>query len=272
MSQVDAALVRSLLSDGTRAGLGQIETFESLASTNTYLLGQPAPGAGHCRVVIADHQTAGRGRHFRRWVSPPGSGLCLSFAYTFGETPPRMPSLTLAIGVAVTSMLQGLGAIGIGLKWPNDIVARDGKMGGILTEVHGRAERVVTVVTGVGLNLDLPPGSEGSIESDWARRPVDLKSVMHTLPVLEVIVAATIDGLFDAMRKFEKYGFPGFAADWVKHDWLRNREVTVDLPDRQLSGIATGVDADGALLIDTGKEMTRVISGSIVMAASRRDG
>ncbi|MDA0707268.1 MAG: biotin--[acetyl-CoA-carboxylase] ligase [Proteobacteria bacterium] len=272
MRKLDAKLIRSLLSAGPKAGLDQIEWFASIASTNTYLLGQPPPPAGRCRIAIADHQTAGRGRHFRRWVSPPGSGLCLSFAYTFSEAPRQMPSLTLAIGVGITTVLKGLGAAGVGLKWPNDIVALDGKMGGILTEVHGSRDGGVTVVTGIGLNVSLPTGAADEIESDWARLPVDLKSVVDTVPAPEVIVVAIVEGLCGAMHKFATLGFSGFAADWAEHDWLRDREVTVDLPDRQITGVAAGVDTDGALLIDTGKEITRVISGSIVMAGSRRAG
>ena len=272
MSKLKATLIRSLLADGSRARLEQIELFDSIASTNSYLLEQPPPKAGHYRVAIADHQTAGRGRHSRRWVSPPGAGLCLSFAYTFSAMPRQMPSLTLAIGVAVMTSLRDLGAAGVSLKWPNDIVARDGKLGGVLTEVQRRGGGEVTVVTGVGINLDLPAGAKETIGSDWARSPVDLKSVMDRMPAMEVIVAAIIDGLSEAMQKFATHGFSGFAADWAEYDWLRNREVSVDLPDRQLSGIATGVDADGALLIDTGNEKVRVISGSIVMAGAWQGG
>jgi BirA family biotin operon repressor/biotin-[acetyl-CoA-carboxylase] ligase len=271
MSTLDATQARGLLSAGAKAGLDEIELFDSIASTNTYLLGQPSPAAGRCRVVIADHQTAGRGRHFRRWVSAPGSGLCLSFAYTFDETPKQMPSLTLAIGVSISRALRDLGARGVALKWPNDIVALDGKMGGILTEVQARGDGEVTVVTGIGMNLNLPDGAADGIESDWARRPVDIKSVVSTVLPLEVIVAAIIDSLFAAMQTFATQGFPGFAADWAEHDWLRDREVTVDLPDRQITGVAVGVDLDGALLIDTGKEKTRVVSGSIVMAGPQLD-
>ena len=272
MNRLDATLIRSLLSARAATALDQLEILESIPSTNTYLLGQPPPRAGRCKVVLADHQTAGRGRHFRNWVSPPGSGLCLSFAYTFKEMPNQMSSLTLATGVGISSALKQLGATGVGLKWPNDIVARDGKMGGILTEVQGRGNGEVTVVTGVGLNLNLPKGAEHAIESDWARRPVDIRSVIDPVPSPEVIVAAMIDGLFAAMQTFATMGFPGFAADWAEHDWLRDREITVDLPDRQITGIASGVDVDGALLINTGKEMTRVVSGSIVMAGSRPVG
>ena len=82
-------------------------------------------------------------------------------------------------------------------------------------------------------------------------------------------MAAVIDGLYGVMGKFEALGFVGFAAEWAGYDWLCGREVTVDLPDRQITGIAAGVDADGALLVATGKEKTRVVSGSIVMAGMR---
>ena len=202
----------------------------------------------------------------RRWISPPGGSLCLSFSYTFKEAPKQMPSLTLAIGVGVIAALATLGIDGVRLKWPNDLVAGNGKLGGILTEVMAGADAGTTVVSGIGLNIKLPAGAASSIESDWAREPVDLKSIVANLPANEAIAAAVIDGLYSVMQKFALAGFAGFATEWAAQDWLLGREVTVDLPNRQLSGIAAGVDGDGALLIDTGEEKTRVVSGSIVMA------
>ncbi len=266
MSNLDARLIRRSLAADAKATLDELEVFGSIASTNTYLLAQPPPGAKRFKVAIADHQTSGRGRHFRRWVSAPGAGLYLSFAYTFDERPDQLASLTLAIGVGIVSALQALDADGVSLKWPNDIVAMDGKLGGILTEVQSRPDDKVTVVTGIGLNIDLPAEVEARIESDWARRPVDLKRVVDVLPSRENMAAKIIDSLDAVMRKFAALGFGAFAEEWAQHDWLRNREVTVDLPDRQLSGVAAGVDSDGALLIDTGTEMTRVLSGSIILA------
>ena len=97
-------------------------------------MSQPPPGGRPFRVAIADQQTAGRGRHYRRWVSPPGAGLYMSFAYSFEDPPENLPSLTLAIGVGVIAALQEFNIEGVSLKWPNDIVALDGKLGGILTE------------------------------------------------------------------------------------------------------------------------------------------
>jgi BirA family biotin operon repressor/biotin-[acetyl-CoA-carboxylase] ligase len=266
MSKLDATLIRRSLATEPSAKLDELEMFGSIASTNTYLLTQPPPEPGRVRIAIADHQTSGRGRHFRRWVSPPGAGLCLSLAYTFDEPPDQLPSLTLAIGVGIISALQELGVTGISLKWPNDIVADDGKLGGILTEVQSRNNDHVTVITGIGLNIDLPEGAAAGIESDWARHPVGMSEIVDELPAREQIAAAVIDGLHGVMRKFAALGLVAFAEEWATHDWLHGREVTVDLPDKQITGIAAGVDSDGALLIDTGKERTRVVSGSIVMA------
>ncbi len=124
MSSLDATLIRRLLSERTSAQLDDLECFASIASTNTYLLEQAPPKAEQFRVAIADHQTAGRGRHHRRWVSPAGTGLCMSLAYTFDEQPEQLSSLTLAIGIGVVDALRQLQIEGVSLKWPNDFGSR----------------------------------------------------------------------------------------------------------------------------------------------------
>lgn len=268
MNKLDATLIRNSLSAEASATLDDLELFGSIESTNTYLLAQPPPRPGRIRVAIADHQTVGRGRHSRRWVSPPGAGLYLSLAYTFAERRNQLSNLTLAIGVGILAALKKLGIAGVSLKWPNDVVALDGKLGGILTEVHAHNDEAITVVTGVGLNIELSAAAQTDIESEWAQ-PVDIRSVVDTMPEREIIAAAVIDALERAMRKFETLGFVGFATEWAEHDWLCGREVTVELPDRQITGIAAGVDVDGALLVNTGDEKTRVVSGSIVKAGLR---
>ena len=266
MSNLDEALIRRSLSETPSAQLDDLELFDSIASTNTYLLAQPPPGPKRFRVAIAEHQTSGRGRHNRHWVSPVGAGLYLSLAYTFEKTPEQLPSLTLAIGIGVVGALQKLKIEGTSLKWPNDIVALDGKLGGILTEVQSRAADYATVVTGIGLNITLPDGDEFGINSEWAHRAIDVSSVVEKVPARELIAAGMIEAMAAVMCKFESLGFAGFSEEWVRHDWLQGRDVIVDLPDGQIAGIAAGVDTDGALLVDTGNEKARVVSGSIVAA------
>jgi BirA family biotin operon repressor/biotin-[acetyl-CoA-carboxylase] ligase len=267
MSRLDAASVRRPLSEHSDSRLEKLEIFSEIASTNTHLLTQAAPAAGHFRVAIADHQTSGRGRHDRRWESAPGAGLCLSFSYTFAKTHDELSALTLAIGVAVIDALRSLGIEDVSLKWPNDIVALDGKLGGILTEVQSTADSGVTVVAGIGLNVCLGETTDIGLDSDWARQPVDLASISENPPDRERLAGTIIEHLNSAFTRFEESGFKAFADEWRRHDWLSGKEITVDMPDRQVSGRAAGVADDGVLLVETGGGVTRIVSGSIVLAA-----
>lgn len=265
MSSLDVDSLRQSLPAFSASRLDALEVFGRIESTNTHLLAKSPPGIGRCHVAIADHQTAGRGRHNRRWLSPPGAGLYLSLAYTFAKQPKQFPGLTLALGVGIVSALRELKIEGVSLKWPNDIVALDGKLGGLLTEVRTGTGKTVTVVTGVGVNIELPESMDFGAESAWAHRVIDLKTIATGHPPRETIAAKFIDALCLAMTDFAAQGFVAFADDWRKHDWLYGRDIMVDLPGRQISGIAAGVDSDGALLVDTENSQARVISGSVVV-------
>ena len=107
-------------------------------------------------------------------------------------------------------------------------------------------------------------------ESDWAHRAVDLKSVHAGNPGRETVAAAVIDALHESIVAYAEQGFEGVSVAWQEHDWLRGRDITVDMPDRQITGVAAGVDLDGALLVDTASERERVVNGSIVMAGISR--
>ena len=269
MSRLDVTRVRSALTPDATAALEKLEAFSSIASTNTYLLTQSPPPVDRYRVAVADHQTSGRGRHDRRWLSAPGAGLYLSFAYTFDAQVEQLSSLTLAIGVGAVNALRSLGVAGVSLKWPNDIVALDGKLGGILTEVRAGRENGATVVTGIGINTDLPGHVDFGAESDWAHHTVDQKSIVDEQPEREILAAALVDSLSSTCRQFGEEGLAGFQDDWRRYDWLLGRDITVDMPDKQVTGQAAGIDTDGALLLETPTGEVRIISGSIVMAGAQ---
>jgi BirA family biotin operon repressor/biotin-[acetyl-CoA-carboxylase] ligase len=268
MSSLDASLVRRPLSEYTNTKLESLELFGEIASTNTHLMSKPAPAAGRCRVAIADHQTSGRGRHNNRWLSHPGDGLCLSLAYTFEREPEHLPALTLALGVGVVGALQGLNVTGVRLKWPNDIVACDGKLGGILTEVQPGQANGVTIVAGIGMNINFRSAVDFAADSDWALRAVDLNSIVGELPAHELLAGTVIENLYATLNGFEESGLDRFREFWRQHDWLLGKDIIVDTADEQIRGIAAGVDVDGALLVDTANGPARVISGSIVLAGT----
>lgn len=270
MSRLDAAAVREPLTEPAAAALEELEVFSRIPSTNTHLMAQPAPTIGRYRVAIADHQTSGRGRHYRRWISAPGAGLCLSLAYSFNRTAAEIEGLTLAIGVATVSALKQLDVGGVSLKWPNDIVALDGKLGGILTEVQAGGDGATTVVTGLGMNVNIEGRPGFAVDSDWAHHPVDLVRLVGEPPTRERLAGTLVDRLFLAFRQFDECGLAGFIDEWRDHDWLRGKEIVVEMPDRQVTGIAAGVDDRGVLLVETAAGKVPVISGSIVMV--RPDG
>ena len=128
MTLLDPDQIRAPMKDRPRKRLERIDVFDEIESTNSYLLSEPAPAVGRFRVALAEHQTAGRGRMDKRWHSPAASGVCLSMAYTFGLARADLSAVTLAIGVGVARVIASAGLSGVQLKWPNDLVARDGKL------------------------------------------------------------------------------------------------------------------------------------------------
>lgn len=265
MNDTDDILQRT--GDTVRSVLSVLEVFEELPSTNTYLLEQARPEAGQFRAVLAKHQTGGRGRNGKIWYTPRGSGLCMSLACTFRETPRNLPCLTLAIGVAIAAVLERLGASGLALKWPNDLVARDGKLGGILTEIHPDAESAKSMVIGVGLNVDLPNAMRYAAPRAWTNRVSDLVACMTELPSPAELAAAVITGMIEAVRRFAREGFSPFIGAWREHDWLRSKPLRVQQAQGPIIGIADGIDDDGALRVRTEGGTERVISGSIELLA-----
>jgi BirA family transcriptional regulator, biotin operon repressor / biotin---[acetyl-CoA-carboxylase] ligase len=260
-----AAGILQLLPDDERSRLEALEVFAELGSTNSHLLTEAAPAAGRFRVAIAENQTEGRGRLGRRWVSPPGSGLCLSVSYRFAQAPPNLPSLTLAVGAAVAAALRTMGADAVALKWPNDLVARDGKLGGILTEVRPEVGPGRTMVIGLGLNVDLPEAMREAPEDRWASRFVDLKECVEALPSRTALTAGILQCLFAAVARFERDGFAAFHAAWQDCDWLKGKTVSVPQGDEAVRGTACGIDRDGALLVETAQGTRRIVTGSVTV-------
>lgn len=266
MSLLTVDSIREPISGESRSHLDILEVFSEIESTNSYLLDQPSPPPGRYRVALAEHQTAGRGRMGRSWCSPPSSGLCMSMAFTFKRMPQNFPSLSLAIGIGIAQVLERFGVRGIRLKWPNDIVAGGGKLGGVLSEVLPANAEGVTVVVGIGLNIDLESTDVDTRITSRLGHAADLASCCDELPSRSAISAALIESLFDTMVRFEADGFLPFREMWQRYDWLRGLEIAVDTADGLVAGVAEGVDTDGALLVRTKGERRRFVSGSVILS------
>lgn len=268
---LDADQIRRKLDPAVGEGIDELVVLSEVSSTNTWLMQQELHEPGRFGVVLAKHQTAGRGQRSRRWYSPRGAGLYLSMGYTFTHNPTNLSCLTLAAGVAVASALRETGVSELMLKWPNDLFVNDAKLGGILTDAQTAPGDRITMICGVGINFDLGDADDeeatraGLGERGYA--PTDLRSHLSTLPTGNDVAARIINALGIATRQFEASGLEPFIEDWNDLDWLLGEPVAVDLPDGQIHGIADGIDASGALRVMTKQGRRRVFTGSVRRAA-----
>lgn len=263
MTRLDAESVRRHLATEVATALDSIAVFKSIDSTNAYLKKQPSPARGRFRLAVAEHQTAGRGRHNRTWVSSPGSSLCLSMSYRFVAMPANLSPLTLALGIDLAHTLNALGVDGVRLKWPNDLLIGDAKLGGILTEALFRGETDVTVIAGVGLNRNFDMPLDPADMSDWANAATSLADVMPVVPPEDQLAASVAMSFAETFAHFERAGFAPFATRFGELDWLQGRDVDIETAEGDISGTAMGICDDGALLVHGGSGPSRIYAGSV---------
>jgi len=238
-----------------------IQVVARTGSTNTDLLARARSGEAEGAVLVAEAQTAGRGRMSREWLSPPGAGLYFSVLLRpAGVSPGLLGWLPLLTGVAVVSALPGLGIAHARLKWPNDVLAADAKLAGILAESTGGA-----VVAGVGINVtqqpvELPPAATSLALAAGAAAP-DRQTVL-------IAVLTELARWYQAWRDQPQPGDPdacGLREEYTRQCGTLGREVTVSLPaGRMLAGRAAGVDAAGRLEVVTAEGVTAVSAGDVV--------
>jgi BirA family biotin operon repressor/biotin-[acetyl-CoA-carboxylase] ligase len=224
-------------------GFHDVRWFDSLDSTNRYLLDEARRGAPEGVVAVADHQTAGRGRRGRRWVAPPGSSLLVSVLVRPSLGPERIQLVSMACGVAMVEAVERVAGFRPALKWPNDLVVRDRKLAGTLAEADGGA-----VVVGIGVNVnwhDFPPDlAETATACNLeAGRDVDRRELLSAfLTAFEV-------------RYTSLERVPG---EYQRRLGTLGRRVRVQRPDGDLVGRAVGVGDSGELLV--GEEDGNVVA------------
>jgi BirA family transcriptional regulator, biotin operon repressor / biotin---[acetyl-CoA-carboxylase] ligase len=251
--------ILSCLQPPAAARLAGLEILLETGSTNTRLRDQALRGAPTGAVCLAEMQTAGRGRHGRHWASPFAGNLYLSLLWRSTLGAAALGGLSLAAGIGVLRALQDAGVSGVGLKWPNDLLVRQAKLAGVLIDVIGESNGQCAVIIGVGLNVRMPPSASPSIDQPWT----DLHQLLEdSLPSRNRLAASLIGQLFAVLETFEQQGLQPFRAEWEQHDVLAGNRVDLKLPQGPVHGIARGIDAGGALIIETGPgELQRFSSG-----------
>ncbi len=239
--------------------LGQHVVYhEAIDSTNTLAKALAQRGAEEGTLVIAEEQTAGRGRLGRRWLAPRGSSLLFSLIFRPDLPAERAQGLTMVCGLGTCQAISALSGLPAKLKWPNDVVLHGRKVGGILTEASTTGMRVDYVVVGIGLNVNL----------DVATLPADFNATSISNELGRALSRSSL--LQTILGQIERRYLMLRAGEWPAKDWAATLETVgqrVKLCATQgiLEGIATAVDEEGALVLrlDNG-QLRKVHVGDIV--------
>jgi BirA family transcriptional regulator, biotin operon repressor / biotin---[acetyl-CoA-carboxylase] ligase len=264
-----AERILAKLSEAVRKQVRSLEVAWTVGSTNTELLSRANPPNGSSEVMLAEYQTAGRGRRGRAWLAPPGGAICLSLSWTFRDVPADLGALGLVIGVCELRALHALGIIGAKLKWPNDVLVDERKLGGILIELRAESAGPACVVIGIGLNVALGAPLLAQI-AETGIAATDLVTAGLVEPSRNSVAGALVDSCIRGLQEFERGGLRPFVENWRDADALQGKMVDVRGAVGEVTrGLARGVDLHGALLVETAEEgLKKFVSGDVSVRVS----
>ncbi|WP_191623327.1 biotin--[acetyl-CoA-carboxylase] ligase [Pandoraea fibrosis] len=276
---LDGERIRRRLATACRGW--QIEVVDATGSTNLDLLARLRENASCAPTVrAAMQQTAGRGQRGRAWQSVPGDSLTFSLAYVMPGGPAELAGLSLATGVAVVEGLSDLplsAPHALGLKWPNDVLLRGGKLAGILIETVPAGVGRIGVVIGIGVNLrhagdvakriDNATGATLSTGAATvvipATPPAALESVLPA-PDMSSVLIALVQRLAAMLDRFAEHRFSAFRDDWEAMHAYGGASIRVIEHGRDLlHGVALGVDSQGCLRVATDEGERVIASGEV---------
>lgn len=238
--------------------------YDSIDSTNAEALrlierGQPSPF-----LVLAERQTAGRGRRGRKWVSPFAENLYYSLVLRIEGGMRQLEGLSLVVGLAVMQTLRELGVSSAGLKWPNDVLVGQKKIAGILLELVGDPADVCHVVLGVGINANMRSADE--VDQEWTSVRLETGKTVDRNELaarLSLVLKSYLD-------RHQTSGFPAIQEEWEQNHLWQGRAVSLIAGVNRIDGVVVGIDRQGALrLMVDGAE--RVYSGGELSLRLRDD-
>jgi len=263
---LDAGRIRQAAADAGASLPGEVEVLFIVDSTNDSLYGQEPSRPGRPRALFAEIQRSGRGRRGRSWLAPFGSGLTFSIGWTYADVPADLSALGLAVGVQVAEALRAAGASETMLKWPNDIVWRGRKLGGLLIQLRLEASGAASVVVGLGLNIALPAEVREHLAASGAAPTADLSEALDgSAPGRNALAGRLAGAMCSGLERFGHCGYAPFATRWSELDALAGAQVRVAQSAGFVDGRALGADRDGALRVEVDGRVERFLAGDVTL-------
>lgn len=243
----------------------KLHYYFEIDSTNVQARQLAENGAAEGEIVIAEQQTRGRGRLGRIWVSPPFLNLHLSIILRPKLPPAHAAQITLMAAVALADTVACFAPEPPVIKWPNDIMLRGKKLAGILTESSITADKVNYVILGIGVNLNFP---QALMPEAISRRATSLIECAGQTVSREAFLGRLIQDLDRCYGILEEQGFDAIAPQWEARFGFRGQRVRVETGDERISGIAKGIDKEGALIVQgEGGRYHRILAGDVISLA-----
>lgn len=261
---LDSASILTSLDSNVRTKLRGLDIESSLDSTNTALR-RLAVEEQHAAVILAEHQSGGRGRRGRQWHSPYARNLYLSMGWKFENALSELGCLSLVVALATVRALSRAGLKGHRVKWPNDLLLDGRKLCGCLVEVQGDSQGPCHAVVGVGINVHMPASSQtAEIDQPWT-------DVHSQLPACSRnrLASLLMEELINGLDLYAEKGFAPFRDHWVQMDGLAGQSIEVFAGSNVHRGTASGINESGALLLDTGKEILTLYSGEVSLRKTK---
>ena len=252
-----AVISDAVLSSGF---FSRLEVLSSIDSTNSHLRELAVQGEPSGSVLLAEHQTGGRGRRGRQWVSPFAQNLYCSILWRFTDVQHGLGGLSLAVGIAVVQALESMGLLGVELKWPNDLLYNGRKLAGILLEMTGDPTGSGHLVIGVGINVAM---SKGDVSADIDQPWTDLQQISDLDICRDHLAINLLQQIGEIIEIYQASGLQSLVGRWNELDAMHGRIVTISGPAGVTHGIAKGIDESGALLLQQGDTTNRIHSGEV---------
>ncbi|SEN68257.1 BirA family transcriptional regulator, biotin operon repressor / biotin-[acetyl-CoA-carboxylase] ligase [Pseudomonas sp. ok272] len=241
-----------------------VYVFDSLDSTNAEALRSVDRAVVAPFLVLAERQTAGRGRRGRKWVSPFAENVYYSLVLRIDGGMRQLEGLSLVVGLAVMQTLRDMGIAGAGLKWPNDVLVGEKKIAGILLELVGDPADVCHVVLGVGINVNMQLADE--VDQQWTSMRLQVGRVFDR----NLLVAHLNGVLRTYLGRHEDLGFSVFQEEWERGHLWQERSVSLIAGVSRIDGQVLGIDRQGALRLSV-DGVERVFSGGELSLRLRDD-
>lgn len=243
----------------------EIEVFSTIDSTSSYLTRTWQKDIDKGRICVAEHQSLGRGRKGRKWVSPFAANLYFSLGLSLPLGLSALGGLSIAIGLGLTQRLNRMTTKPVKLKWPNDLLVENQKLAGILVEASGDSNDASFLNIGIGINWDMNKGHV-EIDQPW----VNLKPLLNNDLKRTEILGELLLEIDSILSQYLEQGFESFKALWNEYSAYQKKPIILHTRTGKITGVESGIDRSGAIIIETADGKKMFHSGEVSLRSNAK--